>query len=383
MRSAMVDKAMDPASLKTYFDAEYVAWLATKLRDVDPAFDQSAFSDTACEGLNDLELKARVEQISRVLGRFLPDDFARAVSLVQQSMGDPGPPPRDEGMGGVEFWPHVTFLSAFGLAEPEPALKAMRVFTQHFSCEFCVRAFLIKHPKLTLTHIRQWSVDPDWRVRRLASEGTRPRLPWGQQLKGFMKDPAILLDLLDGMHADPKLIVRRSVANNLNDIAKDHPDQAVKVAQRWFASGDAGSQWTVKHGLRTLVKQGHSGALAVLGFKGGEGVRVSDLRLSPETPHIGGAAGLSFRLHNSEAEPVKLVVDYALQRTLARGKKGEKVFKLRTLTLKPDEVVDLATTLRFKQLSTRTYYPGEHATRILVNGRVAAEIAFDLEQPET
>jgi len=379
----MVDKAMDPASLKTYFDAEYVAWLATKLHETDAAFEQSAFSRAACDGLDDLELKARVEQISQAIGRFLPDDFARAVGIVQQSMGDPGPPPDDEGMGGVEFWPHVTFLSAFGLAKPEPALQAMRVFTQHFSCEFCVRAFLIHHPAKTLAHVRQWSTDPDWRVRRLASEGTRPRLPWGQQLKGFMKDPTIVLDVLEGMHSDPKLIVRRSVANNLNDIAKDNPEQALAAAQRWFKTGDSGSQWTVKHGLRTMVKQGHSGALAVLGFKGGEGVLVSDLWLSPDRPPIGGSAGLSFRLHNSEAETVKLVVDYALQRTLARGKRGEKVFKLRTLTLKPDETVDLATTLRFKQLSTRTYYPGEHAARILINGRVAAEISFPLVQPET
>lgn len=374
----MVDKVMDPGSLKTFFDGEYVSWLADALQQAEPGFDRSGFEKAACEGLDALELKARTVQICQAMGQALADDFSQAVSVVQCAMGDPGPPPDDEGMGGVRFWPHVTFLSAFGLAEPETALSAMRVFTQHFSCEFAIRDFLIQHPDLTMLHVQQWSRDPDWRVRRLASEGTRPRLPWGQQLKAFVADPKPVLDLLDAMHNDPQLIVRRSVANNLNDIAKDHPDRAVEAAKRWFSTGDAGSRWTVKHGLRTLIKQGHAGALAVLGFSGGEGVEVQALKLAPAAPTIGQSAELSLRLQNGEATAVNLVVDYALQRTLANGKKGEKVFKLRTLSLEPAETAEITARLHFKQLSTRTYYPGEHAVRVLINGRIASELEFDL-----
>ena len=373
-----MDKAMDPASLKTFFDSEYVSWLADTLQQAKPDFDRAGFEHAACDGLDALELKARTVQIAQAMGQALSDDFTQAVDVVQRAMGDPGPPPEDEGMGGVRFWPHVSFLSAFGLSEPETALRAMRLFTQHFSCEFAIRDFLIHHPDLTMRHVMEWSRDADWRVRRLASEGTRPRLPWGQQLKAFIANPEPVLNLLDAMHDDPQLIVRRSVANNLNDIAKDHPDSAVEAAERWFSTGHAGSKWTVKHGLRTLIKQGHPGALAVLGFSGGDAVEVEALSLTPATPKIGGSAELTLRLQNGEAAPVNLVVDYALQRTLANGKKGEKVFKLRTLSLDPAETVEITTKLHFKQLSTRTYYPGEHAVRLLINGRVASELEFEL-----
>lgn len=373
-----MDKVMDPASLKTFFDGQYVSWLADTLQQAEPSFDPAGFAQVACDGLDELELKARTVQIAHAMGQALSDDFTHAAQVVQRAMGDPGPPPEDEGMGGVRFWPHVSFLSAFGLSEPETALRAMRRFTQHFSCEFAIRDFLIHHPELTMRHVLEWSRDPDWRVRRLASEGTRPRLPWGQKLKAFVADPEPVLNLLDAMHDDPQLIVRRSVANNLNDIAKDHPDRAVKVAERWFSTGHAGSKWTVKHGLRTLIKQGHPGALAVLGFSGGDGVEVAVLSLTPAAPKIGDSAELTLRMQNGETAPVNLVVDYALQRTLANGKKGEKVFKLRTLTLNPSETAEITTRLHFKQLSTRTYYPGEHAVRVLINGRVAAELEFDL-----
>lgn len=373
-----MEKIANPGALKSYFNRDYVAWLGQSLRQAQPSFDQTGFERAAAEGLEALELKAKTEHIATAMGRFLPSAFPEALEIVQRSMGDPGPEPDEESMGGFQFWPHVTFLSAFGLSEPQAALRAMRVFTQHYSCEFCIRPFLIHHPELALEHVRQWAVDPDWRVRRLASEGTRPRLPWGEQIRSFVADPVPVLQVLEGMHDDPRLIIRRSVANNLNDIAKDHPTQAVAAAAAWFETGAAGSQWTVKHGLRTLIKQGDSRAMAILGFAGGEGVEVSQLRLAPEAPHIGGTAELSLALHNAEKVPVKLVIDYALRRTLANGKQGEKVFKLRTAALQPGERLEIATTLAFRQLSTRTYYPGCHAIRVLINGRVAAEQPFVL-----
>lgn len=374
----MPEKISNPGMLKAFYDHGYVQRLGRSLAEVEGSFDATAFESLAGDGLADLELKARTEQICAAMGQCLPKDFATAVAVVQRAMGDPGPEPDDEGMGGFEFWPHVTFLSAFGLSNPEAALRAMRFFTQHYSCEFAVRAFLIEHPDLALEHVRQWSQDHDWRVRRLASEGTRPRLPWGQQIKAFIANPEPVVALLNGLHNDPRLIVRRSVANNLNDIAKDHPDRAVEAAAAWFNTGQPGSQWTVKHGLRPLIKQGHRGALAILGFEGGEGVEVSELHLDPAQPHIGSTADLSFTVLNRETGIVNVVIDYALGRTLAKGKRGEKVFKLRNMALKPDQAVTVATTLRFKQLSTPTYYPGPHAVRILINGRVAAERLFRL-----
>jgi len=374
----MVDKAMDPSELKSFFNAALIEEMGQAIQGVHPAFDAAGFSSTASNGIELLELKARSAQICRTMGQYLPAEFAAAVGILERAMGNPGPPRDVEIMGGFQFWPHVTFLSEYGLNEPDVALRAMKEFTKHCSCEFAIRFFLIEHRERTMKHVAAWVVDEDWRVRRLASEGTRPRLPWGQQLKDFVADPSPVEVLLDGLHDDPELVVRRSVANNLNDIAKDHPDRAAAIAKRWYATGKKGSQWTVKHGLRSLVKQGHADALAVLGFEGGDKVAVEALSVTPADPKIGGASEMAFTLRNGEAEAVNLVVDYALDRMLANGKRGEKVFKLKILTLEPGETASLRTNLRFKQLSTRTYYPGPHSVTVLINGRPAGTASFPL-----
>ena len=375
----MSEATYDPSAIKTFFSPALVREISADLKAVYAGFDASGFEAFACNGLEDLELKDRALLICGGFGRFLPDDFETAATTLLESMGEPEPAGGMEGMGGFKFLPHVSFLSEFGRATPEPALRLMKDYTRYFSCEFPIRFFIIDDEAHAMSHVRAWAEDDDWRVRRLASEGTRPRLPWAQQLKSFMADPSPVIDVLDGMHDDPELIVRRSVANNLNDIAKDHPDRAAKVAGRWHSNGTPGSQWTVKHGLRTLIKQGHKEALAVLGYKGGEGVEVQGVSLSDLNPIIGGSANLNFTLENTESQPVNMVVDYALRRTLANGKTGEKVFKLKLLTMKPGAKTDLKTTLKFKQLSTRTYYPGPHGIRVLINGREAASLDFDLK----
>ena len=372
------NKTASTTQLKTLFDASVVDDLAGRVAARWPAFDRVGFRKAALDGLDRLELKARSAQIAAALAESLPEDFEAAAEILTDAMG------RDDGTGGLEgfqgfrFMPCLDFVALRGLDRPDAALAALECMTVHFSAEFAIRPFILEHPDETLPRLMAWSGHRDWRVRRLASEGSRPRLPWAQRLPPFVADPSPVIAILDRLHADPHEVVRRSVANNLNDIAKDHTDLAVETARRWQAGGGAGSAWTVRHGLRSLVKRGHSGALALLGYSGGNKVEVEDLAIAPAMARIGGAASFSFTLVSRETEEVRLVVDYALDRMLAGGKRAKKVFKLSQVTLAPGEAVALKGTQRFRQLTTRTHYPGPHAIEILINGAARAAVGFEL-----
>ena len=199
------------------------------------------------------------------------------------------------------------------------------------------------------------------------------------QLKGFIADPAPALALLDRLCDDPHETVRRSVANHLNDIAKDHPDLACRTAEAWQTGGSDGAAWTVRHGLRSLIKDGNAEALRILGFEGGAKVSVEGLRADPAAPGIGGSATLSFALRSGEQEPVNLVVDYILDRPLANGGRGRKTFKIGLCELQPGGIETFSKALRFKQLTTRTYHPGRHRIEIVLNGRIAGGLDIDLQ----
>lgn len=373
----------EPANpqLKDLFDRALVAELAQRLHAAHAPLDPDAFQKDATHNLEALELKQRSAQICAALGRHLPAGFEDAVAVLQQAMGPDDGGGGLEGFDGFAFMPFLDFIAAYGLEKPHAALDAMEYMTRYFSAEFAVRPFILRYPDQALPRLLRWTAHPDWRVRRLASEGSRPRLPWGQRLPPFVKDPAPVIDLLDRLYADENLVVRRSVANNLNDIAKDHPDLAADTAKRWWAAGDKDARWTVGHGLRTLIKQGHRGALAVLGFAGGDRIEPHDFCVVPQTVAVGGTVHFSLRLVSRENEAVRLVVDYALHRVLANGKKARKVFKLKQVELRPGEAVDLAGKQTFRQLSTRTYYPGPHAIEILANGRSLGTHAFELTHP--
>jgi len=365
-----------PTELKTLFNAEVIEDLAERLTLADASFDAAGFRQAALQGLDALELKARSAHLCEAMAPRLPKDFEEAVGLLIEALGEA------DGTGGVEgfeafrFLPFLDYVAAYGLDSPGVALDAMERMTLHFSAEFTIRPFILRYPDQTMKRLNAWAKNKDWRVRRLASEGSRPRLPWGQRLRPFVDDPSAVIEILDQLHGDPHLVVRRSVANNLNDIAKDHPDLAAETAMRWAKTGDELTQWTVRHGLRSLVKQGHSQALAVLGYTGGEHIRVEQLTIEPNRVAIGKQLDFSFQLVSAEAAPTRIMVDYALHRVLASGKRARKVFKLAKSTLDPSDQKDFAGRLRFKQLSTRTYYPGRHSLEIIINGRSSATLDF-------
>jgi 3-methyladenine DNA glycosylase AlkC len=354
--------------LKNFFDTALVGRIADSLHAAAPDFDRKAFV-RAVGPLDELELLGRARRVAEALAETLPADFERAAALVEASLDAPLPALEGAGMAPFFYLPHVLWVAEAGLAHFETAMRLQHALTQRFTAEFSIRAYLVKHPEATLARLREWTRDPSHHVRRLVSEGSRPRLPWAMRLRAFQQDPTPLLPLLDALVDDPSLYVRRSVANNVNDIAKDHPDVAVALAAKWMRAPSEERAWVVKHALRSLVKQGHVGALAVLGVnaKKRPTLRVEG-ELSAARVPIGGKLAVSVTVTNPGKTKLEAIVDLAVHFVKASGEAKPKVFKLRRVALAAGESVTLAKTISFAEHTTRTPRPGAHTLEVLVNG---------------
>ncbi len=362
--------------LKSMFDRTAVAFLAGNLAAVLPSFPAKKFVEDVAADLPALELKARSARIADGIRASLPGSFPAALEWVLKSLRQDMPTDEATGMGSFRFLPLVNFVGRHGLDHPEESLAALPILTRFFSAEFDIRPFVLRHRDLAMAHVERWADDGDWRVRRLASEGIRPRLPWAMRLPEFIADPAPVLAIVDRLCADPNEIVRRSVANNLNDIAKDNPGAAIAAATTWWK--DQAARGTVRHGLRTLVKDGNAAALALLGFKGGADLSLTTFVLAPKSIKLGQAVTFKTQLTNRARSPVHLSIDYAVHHRKANGGATAKVFKWAVRTLVPGEICTLEKRHAIRPITTRRYYAGGHAIALLVNGRELARADFML-----
>jgi 3-methyladenine DNA glycosylase AlkC len=367
-------RAAEPKPFKDEVGEPSVRLLGEAVASLHPAFALEAFVARSLDGLDALELKGRIGQIATALDEGLAHLApGKAFRLVADAVDAVEP----KSMWAL--WPTTTFIEVRSLEDPAEAVDALGRITPFSSAEFALRPLLDAHPDETLTALEAWVADDDQHLRRAASESTRPRLPWGRRLKGFVADPTpVIARILDRLHDDPQEYVRRSVANNLNDIAKDHPELAVATARRWLAEGGDGSARTVRHALRSLVKAGDADALAVLGYAADAPVVVEDLVVRTPTVTVGEALEVSFTLRNEGGDDAHVVVDYVVHHRRADGSLGPKVFKLTTRTLAPGEVVALTKRHPMRPVTIRTYHPGEHLVAVQVNGRVQAEERFHL-----
>ena len=367
-----------PQPLKDGLDRRAVARIAGAFERAEPRFDATAFCRACGRGLGGLALKARVVHIAAALRTHLPADYPAALAVILRAARDWPPAADDAVFPEFAAWPMTDFVGLYGLDHPVASLAALKRLTPLFTAEFAIRPFLVAHTDLTLATLGGWTDNPDEHVRRLISEGTRPRLPWGVRLKAFQADPRPMLALIEGLRDDPSEYVRRSVANHLNDIAKDHPDTVVSVCRRWQKGAAAEHRWIIRHATRTLVKAGHPGALALLGYDTAPRVKVERLRLAPGTLAIGGALAITFRVVSTAPRPQRLVVDYIVHHRGASGALRPKVFKLRTLDLTPHATVALTKRHAFKPITTRRYYAGTQAVELMINGRSLAKRTFRL-----
>ena len=349
-------------------------------------FSAAEATAAATAGLEALELKDRVAQVADALHGALPVglDAAGHRAVMAALVEAAGPPlPDEEGLTeGFALWPLLSFVERHGLEQPEAALAALCDLTQRFSAEFAVRPFLVQHPALAWDAVRAWAADPDSHRRRLASEGTRPRLPWGLQLRASIADPSRGLAVISTLIDDPSPYVRRSVANHLNDVSKDHPDLAAQTAAAWLAAAPSEARRElVRHGLRGLRKAGHPGALRLLGLSA-DGLGVSGWGVLQNIVQIGDFVGFSVELHNASEAPLSLSLDLALGWPAKRGGWSRKQLHWTKLSLAPGERRALQGRQRLKVVSTRRVEPGPHRLGLVVNGQEVDHALFQLVAAE-
>lgn len=364
--------------LKDFFDEALIGGIASDIERAWPEFDASGFVRSGLEGLDRLELLQRGWHLAEALQRYLPQPFPKAADVLIASLGPEHPSTEEFGLALFRYLPHVLFVQKYGLDHFEPAMHAQYELTKRFSAESSIRAYLVKYPEKTYARLVAWSRDASPHVRRLVSEGTRPRLPWAPRLPAFLKDPAPVIALLELLKDDPERYVQRSVANNINDIGKDHPDLAVALCRRWLDGGSASRRWIVGHALRSLVKKGHADALDLLGFGGKPAIRIGEARLAPASVRLGEKLRFAFTLASTAGKPQELLVDYAVHFVKADGTARPKVFKLKQLVLAPREEIELGGLVSFKRHTTRQPYAGRHRIELLVNGLAHPLVEFDV-----
>jgi len=357
---------------------EAVERIAESLARTISGFPKKKFTTDVMSGLEALELKERVWHVIGVLNKYLPDDFTETAKILIQLKAnwissEPGDP-----LGGFAAWPIIDYVGEHGLGLPEKALAVLKELTPLFSAEFAIRPFITEHFDLTFQTLDGWCNDPDEHVRRLVSEGTRPRLPWGSRLPQFINDPSPLFPLLEKLKNDPSEYVRRSVANNLNDISKDHPDTVIALCRRWKTPPSPKREWIIRHATRTLVKAGLPDVFGLLGYTENPKLDFQSLEVSPEEIKLGEAVTFEIKLQSTNSEPQSIVIDYAVHHMKANGSSSPKVFKLQTLKVAPGEMVELTKRHAIKPITTRKYYPGEHAIEILINGKTFGQVDFIL-----
>jgi 3-methyladenine DNA glycosylase AlkC len=306
----------------------------------------------------------------------LPHDYPSFAVVLRTALEDPS-------FDGWMIWPVGEAVAVRALADGrrrafDDGLALLARLTPRLTAEAALRPFLAADLDRALTTVMRWTRSPDEHVRRLASEGTRPRLPWARRVRAILDRPEATVPILDALHRDPSEYVRRSVANHLNDLSRAHPALAVEVAARWAADEDPTTARVVRHALRTLVKQGDPAALALLGFPPPSDLVVTGPVLDAAHVPAGGDLRFTATLENRADEPARLAIDYVVHYVKANGRTAPKVFKLGVRTLAPGERVTVSRTQSFRPISTRRHYPGEHALELQVNGAPFGRTAFAL-----
>jgi 3-methyladenine DNA glycosylase AlkC len=353
--------------------------LARNLAIGFPAFDREAFVACGTRGLEALELKDRVRHLAAAMSRFLPKDFPLAMAGIERAIPEWDQGPKSDPLRGFSSWPVFVFVEEQGIEHPELSLPALRDLTHLFTAEFAIRPFIERNPAETMREIAGWTEHSSDQVRRLASEGIRPRLPWAGRLPDFQADPEPVLRILENLKDDESEFVRRSVANCLADVAVDHPDRIIELCQQWQLGASSNRRWIIKRATRNLIKSGHAGVWSLHGFTERPELRIADLQVSPGRVALDQKFEIGFRLHSESKSAQKLVVDFVIHHVKASGKTSPKVFKLSELQLAPGESLNFRKAHAFRNITTRTYYSGVHRIEIQVNGQRHGETRLQLE----
>jgi 3-methyladenine DNA glycosylase AlkC len=327
--------------------------------------DQAFMALMLCDNFETLELKERMSHTNAVMHQFMPTDFSQAAdvlvklieSLIKSGIKE----------GSVEYMFLPEYLETYGIEHYQKSVEAMEKITTFTSGEFAVRPFLIKYPDKMLAQMVLWSQHEHYLVRRLASEGSRPRLPWAIALQKYKNNPVDILPILHQLIDDPTEIVRRSVANNLNDIAKDNPQVVIDFVKEYIGKSEQFNR-TLKHASRTLLKQACPDTLALFGYDSTD-IELTEFEIITEKVNFGDYAQFSFTLKNSSTISKKIRLEYGLYFLKKNGQLSKKVFKISERILAANETHQVVRKQSFKAISTRVYYAGKHQVSIILNGK--------------
>ena len=362
---------MSEQGYKAFFNHEAARLLGASIQQVYASFDVERYVQQVDSAVQGLELKARVLCMTQLLREHLPADYQTALTILVQSLGPELPV--EEGMF-KDCWyvmPVARFVEEFGLDYFEPSMQALNAITRRNTAEFAIRPFIQCYPHQALQLLHEWVYSPNAHVRRLVSEGTRTRLPWASQLKMFIEDPTPVLELLTILRDDPSRYVQKSVANNLNDLVKDHSELIIGVLEQWQREQPtAQRKWIIKHAARRLIKAGEPRILELLKYGDPRQLDVRHAALEPREIQIGDAVQLQLVLHNPTTATIRIVVDYCVHYVLKKQNYGKKVYTLRTIELAAGETLKLERTIKFKPNSVQNYYPGVHKLEVRANSMI-------------
>ena len=361
--------------LKDIYTIKFLNDFGDKVHAVYKNFDTKQFINSVlAHSWDELPLKARIHRISEILGEYLPNDFEDALHVLYSV---------NESCTGFPYLFFPDFVATFGQQEKhfELSMNALELFTRHSSAEFAIRPFLLREPERVMEYMMRWSLHPNEHVRRFSSEGCRPRLPWGTSLPMFKNDPSPVLKVLENLKNDTSLYVRKSVANNLNDIAKDNPDIMLKTVQRWIGN-NKDTDWIIRKGCRTLIKKANPKAMALFGYTDFSAEKPlfknAVLSVEPKELHIGDSCTLDYSLDIEWTTSSHIRLEYGIDFIKSNGKPSRKIFLL------SDKTVPMRTHLHktrmhsFADLTTRRHYPGIHRIVLLVNGQEATQTALNI-----
>ncbi|MEM8893917.1 MAG: DNA alkylation repair protein [Bacteroidota bacterium] len=365
---------------KNLYNDKFFGFFTQAMGEVYPDFDKPAFIDYIYDAAwEQRELKQRMRHITEALNQQLPDDFEQSTKLLLSCI-------RQLEQNGlkehsVEYMFVPDYIECYGLEDLPTSISAMEEITQFTSCEFAVRPFIIRYPNEMMKQMLAWSTHDNFKVRRLASEGCRPRLPWAMALPELKKDPSPIQPILENLKNDETDFVRRSVANNLNDIAKDHPDLVIETVKRWKGQTSE-TDWIVKHASRTLLKQGNAELMQLFGFGSTETIKLSAFKVHTPKITLGENLEFSFSLKNMAKEVAKIRVEYGIYYQKANGTLSRKVFKISEKEYAPNSSTSIERKQHFKPITTRVYHSGKHQVSIIINGVEIDKKDFTLSIPQ-
>ncbi|AYJ87278.1 DNA alkylation repair protein [Sphingomonas paeninsulae] len=370
----MTNETAAPALLKDILGPQALVTIARAGTAATSHFNAPAFLDAATAGLDTLSIMARVRHIADALKTALPVDYASALEIIRTMA-----PQLTHGFQAIAV---TEFVARHGLGDFERSMEALADLTRFGSAEFAIRPFLSQNAKRTLAVMVKWSDSDDEHVRRLASEGSRPKLPWAPRVPALKADPTLAAPILETLKADPSAYVRKSVANHLNDIAKDRPDWVVDRLAQW-TKDDPRTIWIIRHALRTLIKKGDPRALALIGVEHGAAVEIQRFSIEPPIVCLGDTIAISADLLSTATDVQRLVVDYRIHYARTGDKTAAKVFKLKTFDLTVENAVKLCIRQTIRDFSTRRHHPGNHDVELIVNGQTVARDSFEIVFDQT